>query len=62
MRFSAEVESAIGEEGIQKLGIAVGNRDADAHHTPPDMTFRELEEVYSIAMIVVVAVERVLQV
>ena len=60
-RFREAVESEIGDEGIQKLGIAVGNRDNDAHHTPPDITFGELEEVFSIATSIVDAVERVLQ-
>lgn len=60
-KFVGELESTIGEEGIQKLGIAVGKRDDDAHRQPPDITFRELEEVYGVATIVVDVVWSVLQ-
>lgn len=59
-RFCELVTSAVGEEGIGKLGIAVGKRNEDAHETPPDVTFRELEEAYSVATSVVLAVSRTL--
>ena len=60
-RFSGLVWSGVGEEGIEKLGMAVGKRDKDAHEDPPDVTFRELEEAYDVATQVVDAVRLTLE-
>ena len=60
--FSAELDRTVGEDGIGKLGIAVGKRNENAHDDPPDITFRELEEAYSVATRVVDAVRLTLQV
>lgn len=61
-RFNNLVDRTAGEDGIEKLGTAVAKRDQDAHDQPPDITFRELEEVYGIATEVVVAVRQSLEV
>ena len=55
-RFSELVQSRVGEEGISKLGMAVGNRNTSAHEDPPDITFRELEEAFDVAAAIVDAV------
>ena len=55
-RFNDLVHQSVGEDGIDKLGIAVGRRNEDAHESPPDITFSELEEAYNIANSVVDAV------
>lgn len=54
--FNNTVDQSIGQEGIEKLGIAVGKRNENAHEHPPNITFRELEEVFPIAAKVVEAV------
>lgn len=59
-RFRELVTNAVGEEGIGKLGTAVGKRNEDSHETPPDVTFNELEEAYGVATSVVYAVSRTL--
>ena len=61
VKFNNLVDQTIGEEGIAKLGIAVGKRNADAHENPPDITFRELEEVFSVATKVVDAIRLTLE-
>ena len=55
-RFSELVDQTIKEEDIEKLGLAVGKRNQNAHESPPDITFRELEEAFSIATRLVDAV------
>ena len=56
-RYEDAVNSSVGEEGIEKLGMTVGKRDQSAHQDPPNITFGELEEAYEIAVNVVDAVE-----
>ena len=51
------VDQSVGQEGIEKLGIAVGKRNENAHENPPNITILELEEVFSIATKVVEAVK-----
>ncbi len=55
-RFNDLVDQFVGEDGIAKMGLAVGKRDQDAHENPPNITFRELTETYKIATSVVDAV------
>lgn len=52
-KYDEIIDSSVGEEGVAKLGMAVGNRDQLAHSTPPNLTFRELEEAYTVAEAVV---------
>ena len=59
-RFCELVGHSVGEEGIEKLGIAVDKRNEDAHKSPPDITFGELEEAFGVATLVVIAVSRAL--
>ena len=47
--FANLVDRTVGEEGKEKLGLAVRKRDDNAHKTPPDITFRELEEAFVFA-------------
>ena len=35
------------------MGMAVGNRDKNAHDDPPNVTFRELEDAFKVATEVV---------
>lgn len=60
-RFDNLVNQTIDEAGIEKLGMAVGKRNQDAHDNPPDITFRELEEAFSVATDVVDAVRLTLE-
>ena len=62
-RFDAFMSQSksIGEAGTDKLGIAVRKRNEDAHDIPPDITFRELEEAYEVAINVVDAVRHILE-
>lgn len=55
-KFSQLVDQIVEEGDIEKLGVAVGKRNQDAHESPPDITFRELEEAFSIATRLVEAV------
>ena len=55
-KFSELVDQRVGEEGISKLGITVGKRNQNAHETPPDITFREMEETFTVANNIVDAV------
>ena len=59
LRFDELVRESVGEAGIEKLGMAVGKRNQDSHENPADVTFRELEEAYSIANAVVNAASTV---
>ena len=60
-KFSELVEQTVAEEGIERLGMAVGKRNQNAHESPPDITFRELEETFRAAIQVVDAVKLTLQ-
>ena len=60
-KFSELVDQTIKEDGIEKLGMAVGKRNQNAHENPPDITFRELEEAFDIAARLVDAVRLTLQ-
>ena len=55
--FSDLVYQSVGESGIEKLGMAVGKRNQDAHENPPDITYLELEEAYTVATTIVDAVQ-----
>ena len=59
--FISLVNQFVGQEGIEKLGIAVGKRNENAHENPPNITIIELEEVFSIAAKVVEAVKLTLE-
>lgn len=60
-QFYDLVYQSVGEDGIERLGIAVGKRDADAHETPPSITFEELEAAFEVANIVMDAVQQTLE-
>lgn len=60
-RYEDMVDNSVGEEGIQRLGMAVGRRDDAAHRTPPNITFKELEEAFSAATTIVDAVRIALE-
>lgn len=60
-KFNHLLEQTIGQDGIEKLGIAVGKRNENAHENPPDITFGELEDAFSIANRVVDAVRLTLE-
>ena len=55
-KFSDLVDQMFKEGDIEKLGMAVGKRNQNAHESPPDITFRELQEVFGIATRLVDAV------
>lgn len=59
-KFNSLLEQTVGQDGIEKLGIAVGKRNENAHENPPDITFGELEEAFSVANKVVEAVRNTL--
>ena len=54
--FDNIIDDAIGEAGREKLGVAVRNRNDNAHDKPVDITFNELEEAFRVATKVVDAV------
>ena len=54
------VDQAVGEDGKQKLGNAVVNRNANAHERPTDITFSELQEAFKAATKIVESVRTVL--
>ena len=60
-KFNHLLEQTVGQESIEKLGIAVGKRNENAHENPPDITFGELEDAFSIANKVVDAVRLTLE-
>ena len=60
-RFEDLVDNSVGEAGIGVLGMAVDTRTKTAPETPPNITFRELEETYVVATTVVDFVGQVLQ-
>ena len=59
-KFNDLVDQAVGQDGINKLGLAVGKRNENAHENPPNITFRELEEAFSVATEIVEAVRTAL--
>lgn len=61
-RFDDLIDQTVDEAGVEKLGMAVGKRNQDAHDNPPDITFRELEEAFHVATAVVDAVRLTLEV
>ena len=59
-KLVALVDQTVGEDGKQKLGNAVANRNANAHERPIDITFSELQEAFDVATKIVDAVRIVL--
>ena len=59
--FDANARQTLDDSDIEKLGIAVSNRNADAHDSPPSITFGELEVAYNVATTVMDAVQQTLQ-
>ena len=59
--FNNLVRHAVNPTDIGKLKIAVKNRNKNAHEHPPDITFGELEEAFSIAVKVVEAFKLTLE-
>lgn len=59
--FNTLVDQSVGQEGIEKLGMAVRKRNENAHENPPNITFRDLQEAFSIAVKVVEAVKLTLE-
>ena len=55
-KFNELIDQTVNEGDIEKLGMAVGKRNQNAHESPPDITFRELEEAFGIATCLVDAV------
>jgi hypothetical protein len=43
LKFEAEVATSVRDEGVARLGNAVGIRDGTAHDVAPGITFAELE-------------------
>ena len=60
-KFNNLIDQSVGQEGIDKLGMAVRNRNENAHENPPNITIRELDEAFSIAIKVVEAVKLTLE-
>ena len=61
LKFNQLIDEKIGEDGIDRLGIAVGKCNEDAHENPPDITYLELETALGIALRVVEAVRVTLE-
>lgn len=59
-RFQTLFEQAVEEGGKEKLGIAVKNRDTNAHDNPVDITLSELEDAFKVAGKMVGAVQNAL--
>lgn len=59
--FNNLINQNVGDEGSGKLGRAVSDRNQNAHENPPDITFRELEDVIPFAKKVVEAVRLTLE-
>lgn len=59
--FDNLINRNVGDEGIDRLGRAVSERNRNAHDAPPDITFGELEEVIPFAKKVVEAVRLTLE-
>lgn len=59
--FNILVDQSVEQADIEKLGRAVGKRNENAHEDPPNITFRELNEAFSIAIKVVEAVKLTLE-
>ena len=60
-KFNNLVDQSIGQADIEKLGIAVGKHNENPHENPPNITIRELDEAFSIAIKVVEAVKLTLE-
>jgi len=60
-KFNNLVDQSIGQADIEKLGMAVRKRNENAHENPPNITIRELDEAFSIAVKVVEAVKLTLE-
>lgn len=58
--FQTLFEKTVEEGGKEKLGIAVENRDTNAHDDPVDITLNELEDAFAVAVKMVDAVKNVL--
>ena len=59
--FNNLVNQNVGDEGIDRLGRAVSQRNRNAHDAPPDITFGELEIALTFARKVVEAVRLALE-
>lgn len=59
--FNNLIDQSVGQADIEKLGIAVRKRNENAHENPPNITIRELDEAFSIAIKVVEAVKLTLE-
>ena len=59
--FNILVDQSVEQADIEKLGRAVGKRNENAHEDPPNITFRDLQEVFPIAVKVVEAVKLTLE-
>ena len=59
--FNTLVDQSVGQEGIEKLGMAVRKRNENSHENPPNITFRDLQEVFPVAVKVVEAVKLTLE-
>jgi hypothetical protein len=55
-RYQKQIDDTIGAAGIGKLSIAISKRDDASHSTPPDITFKDVEDAYYAALGVVEAV------
>lgn len=60
-KFNNLIDQSVGQADIDKLGMAVRNRNENAHENPPNITFRDLQEVFPIAVKVVEAVKLTLE-
>lgn len=59
--FDNLINRNVGDEGIDRLGRAVSERNRNAHDAPPDITFGELEIALTFARKVVDAVRLTLE-
>ena len=60
-RFEERINETVGEDGKNRLGVAVKKRDDAAHREPPDITFNEVVAAYADATVIVGLVAEVLQ-
>lgn len=60
--FQSIFDQTVEEGGKEKLGIAVENRDTNAHDDPVDITLNELEDAFDVATKMVAAVQDALSV
>ena len=59
--FDGNARQTLEDSDIEKLGIAVNSRDANAHESPPSITFGELVSAFEVAITVMDAVQQTLQ-